>query len=128
MGSAPPWPATNVVVLVGTMTTDPTTRTLRTGDVVNFDLTTPLPDGPPLAVPIAWYEPRRGAVDGLERDLDVLVIGTVRRRFFRSGGQTQSRTEVVAESVVPTRRTKSMRSAVATAAARLMPAAESPTR
>ena len=128
MGSAPPWPATNVVVLVGTMTTDPTTLTLRTGDVVNFDLTTPLPGAPPLAGPLAWYDPRRGAVDGLEQGLDVLVIGTVRRRFFRSGGQTQSRTEVVADSVVPTRRTKSMRSAVAAATARLTPVAEPPTR
>lgn len=128
MGSAPPWPATNVVVLVGTMATDPTTFTLRTGNVVNFDLTTPLPGTAPLTVPIAWHDPSDAAVRGLHQGLDVLVVGTVRRRFFRSGGQTQSRTEVVAESVVPTRRTASMRSAVAAAAARLMPAVESPSR
>ena len=31
---------------------------------------------------------------------DVVVLGSVRRRFFRAGGATQSRTEVVAEKVV----------------------------
>jgi single-strand DNA-binding protein len=36
----------------------------------------------------------------------VVVTGRVRRRFFRAGGYTQSRTEVVADAVVPTRRRK----------------------
>ena len=31
------------------------------------------------------------------------MVGRVRRRFFRAGGVTQSRTEVVADEVVPTR-------------------------
>ena len=31
------------------------------------------------------------------------MIGRVRRRFFRSGGVTQSRTEVVAEAVLSSR-------------------------
>jgi single-strand DNA-binding protein len=31
---------------------------------------------------------------------ELLVTGRVRRRFFRAGGATQSRTEVVAEAVV----------------------------
>jgi hypothetical protein len=30
-----------------------------------------------------------------------VVVGRVRRRFFRAGPGTQSRTEVVAENVVP---------------------------
>jgi single-strand DNA-binding protein len=38
--------------------------------------------------------------------MEVIVVGTVRRRFFRAGGATQSRTEVVADRIVPTRRTK----------------------
>ena len=37
-------------------------------------------------------------------DDDVVVIGRVRKRFFRVGGVTQSRTEVVASRIVPTRR------------------------
>jgi single-strand DNA-binding protein len=32
------------------------------------------------------------------------VLGRVRRRFFRAGGSTQSRTEVVVSAAVPTRR------------------------
>jgi single-strand DNA-binding protein len=50
----------------------------------------------------------------------VLVVGHVRRRFFRSGALTQSRTEVVAQRVVPlSRRARVTRvlEAVATAIA-----------
>lgn len=36
----------------------------------------------------------------VEVDTELLVVGTVRRRFFRAGGSTQSRTEVVADKVV----------------------------
>jgi single-strand DNA-binding protein len=43
---------------------------------------------------------------------DVLVVGRVRRRFFRAGGVTQSRTEVVASAVVPLRRTAAVRRAL----------------
>ena len=32
------------------------------------------------------------------------MVGRVRRRFFRAGGGTQSRTEVVATTAIPTRR------------------------
>ena len=34
----------------------------------------------------------------------VTDVGEVRRRFFRSNGRTESRTEVVASTVLPTRR------------------------
>jgi single-strand DNA-binding protein len=36
----------------------------------------------------------------------VLVVGHVRRRFFRAGGATQSRTEIVAHKVVRSTRVK----------------------
>ena len=126
MGAASNRPATysganNLVVLTGTITTPLTRRELRSGDVVNFDISTAVDDGPPLSVPVAWYDPSAAAVSGLDDGLEVLVAGVVRRRFFRVGGQTQSRTEVVLETVVPTRRVKSMRSALAAAAGRLMP-------
>ena len=38
---------------------------------------------------------------------EVMVAGRVQRRFFRAGGSTQSRTEVVAAELVPARRTRS---------------------
>jgi hypothetical protein len=39
-------------------------------------------------------------------DEQVVVVGRVRRRFFRTTAGTQSRTEIVADTVVPTRHAK----------------------
>jgi single-strand DNA-binding protein len=49
-----------------------------------------------------------------------LVVGAVRRRFFRVGGATQSRTEVVADAVVPMRQRKRVLSALRGAADRVL--------
>jgi len=108
---------TNLVVLTGHVTSLPSRRSLRSGvDVVNFDVATSV-DGDTTSVPIAWYDPRDSAVSSFEPGDEIVVVGSVRRRFFRVGGQTQSRTEVVVATLVPTRRTKSARSALAAAAA-----------
>jgi single-strand DNA-binding protein len=40
------------------------------------------------------------------------VVGRVRRRFFRAGGTTQSRTEVVADTVVPATQAKRVEAAL----------------
>lgn len=107
----------NVAVLAGTVTSDPTRRSLPSGaDVVNFDLSTAVGDQT-VAVPIAWYDPPVSALSSFDTGDEVVIVGTVRRRFFRAGGQTQSRTEVVVESLVPARRAKSARSLLAAAAA-----------
>jgi single-strand DNA-binding protein len=114
----------NLVVLTGTVTSDPTRRSLRSGvDVVNFDVATSV-DGETASVPVAWYDPRDSAVSSFEPGEEIVVVGSVRRRFFRVGGQTQSRTEVVVATLVPTRRAKSTRSALAAAAASIMPGGE----
>ena len=114
----------NLVVLTGTVTGEPTRRSLRSGaDVVNFDVAAYV-DGATTSVPIAWYDPRDSAVSSFDAGDEVVVIGTVRRRFFRVGGQTQSRTEVVVSTLVPTRRRKSARSALAAAAAEIMQGVE----
>jgi single-strand DNA-binding protein len=49
-----------------------------------------------------------------DHDVDetVVVVGRVRRRFYRAGGATQSRTEVVADVVVPARHTKRAKAAL----------------
>jgi single-strand DNA-binding protein len=52
-----------------------------------------------ITVPVAWFDPPAKA--SFEAGAEVVVTGYVRRRFFRSGGATQSRTEVVADTVVP---------------------------
>jgi len=49
----------------------------------------------------------------------MLVVGRVRRRFFRAGGSTQSRTEVVAEAVVNAKHAKRAGAALERARARL---------
>jgi hypothetical protein len=46
-------------------------------------------------------------------------VGEVRRRFFRSNGRTESRTEVVANTVLPTRRKAQVARAIEQAVAEL---------
>ena len=49
----------------------------------------------------------------------MVVVGRVRRRFYRAGGSTQSRTEVVAEAVVNARHGKRAAAAMERARIRL---------
>jgi single-strand DNA-binding protein len=103
---------TNITVLVGTIGRDPELRTLPSGDrVLALELTVRADTGGAESVPVAWYDPPQPAVLWIAGE-EILVVGRTRRRFFRSGGVTQSRTEVVASSVVPTRRTAAARRAV----------------
>jgi single-strand DNA-binding protein len=46
----------------------------------------------------------------------VVVVGHVHRRYFRSGGATQSRTEVVVREVLPARQRAKVARALARAA------------
>jgi single-strand DNA-binding protein len=63
---------------------------------------------------VAWFDPPASAATFAAGD-DVVVVGRVRRRFFRAGGATASRTEVVADRVVPARAKARVRSALAAA-------------
>ena len=101
----------NVVVLRGTLAADPRTRELPSGSVLTqFDVTT-RDGGGTQSVPVAWFDPPPGGGD-LDAGVELVVIGSVRRRFFRAGGATQSRTEVVAEKVVPVRRARDVKRAI----------------
>ena len=93
----------NVVVVWGVLSRAPERRVLPSGDeAVSFDVTVRSVDGPAESVPVSWLNPpKRAGV--LAEGSEVVVTGRVRRRFFRSGGATASRTEVVAEHVVPAR-------------------------
>lgn len=92
----------NVVVLRGHLSRPPEHRTLPSGDsLVAYEVTVQRPGERAESVPVVCIGAASGA--DLEPDTEVLVVGRVRRRFFRAGGSTQSRTEVVAEGVVPTR-------------------------
>jgi single-strand DNA-binding protein len=93
----------NVVVLQGKLSRTPEQREVRDSVLATYEVTTRDEEGPAITAPVVWYDPPESAwkVDAGD---DVTVVGEVRRRFFRAGGRTESRTEVVAHAVVPTRR------------------------
>lgn len=96
----------NVVLVRGVVARDPAIRTVADGTTsASFDVTVqPAADHPTTrrasTVPVVL------ALDGGPRHDppaagdEVVVLGEVRRRFFRADGGTQSRTEVVASDVV----------------------------
>ena len=113
----------NLVVLRGTLVAVVRLRELPSGSAVaQFDVTT-RDDTGSQSVPVAWFDPPPSVAE-LEAGAELVVVGSVRRRFFRAGGATQSRTEVVANKVVPTGRGRDVRRAL-DAAMRLL-CAESP--
>jgi single-strand DNA-binding protein len=122
--SVEPTTSCNVTVVRGTVHGEPTLRDLPAGSVVaQFDVTTRVPsDGraSSVSVPIAWNDPTVAQLGVLVAGAEVVVVGTVRRRFFRVGGATQSRTEVVADTVVPPRRRKQVAAALRDAADRVL--------
>jgi single-strand DNA-binding protein len=106
----------NVTIVQGTLSRPPEARALASGaTVVSYDVTVRPADGPAETVPVSWFDPP-AAADRLAEGDDVLVTGRVRRRFYRAGGRTQSRTDVVADAVVRT--SARVRSARALEAAR----------
>jgi single-strand DNA-binding protein len=104
----------NVVAVRGRLSRPAEERVLpSTGDrVVGLDITVRR-EGVARAesVPVVWYEAPASA-SNLDEGDEVVVVGHVQRRFFRSGGGTQSRTEVVARCVVPVTATKKVEAAL----------------
>jgi single-strand DNA-binding protein len=106
----------NVVVLRGRVTSDPVVRELPSGSTVTqVELTTSC-DGAAVSVPVVVDDRPVTCLAGDE----LIVVGHVRRRFFRAGGTTQSRTEVVAADVVPAGRRRAVERAIARARAALL--------
>jgi hypothetical protein len=106
----------NIVVLVGEVTSPPVSRELPSGAVVSsFDIATVTSTGR-VSVPVSLEGETEIAVVGAV----VCVVGIVRRRFFRSGASVASRTEVVAQSVIPMRRRAQVRKAVGVATENLL--------
>jgi len=90
----------NVVVLQGTLSRPAARRVLPSGDeVVAYEVTTRNAEGQADTVPVVWPSAPTGSE--WDRGVAVVVTGRVRRRYYRAGGATQSRTEVVANGVVP---------------------------
>ncbi|MEI8239241.1 MAG: hypothetical protein WCI22_07430 [Actinomycetota bacterium] len=101
----------NIVVLRGCLSSVPQLRTLASGSVLwSLEVTTRSVDGA-LSVPVAWFDPP--VVPAFAGGAEVVVVGTVRRRFFRTAVGTQSRTEVVAVEVLPVTARKRVQRAIA---------------
>jgi single-strand DNA-binding protein len=102
----------NVVLLIGALRAEPVGRELPDGTTVwSFDLDAAG------SVPVTWTGTPPGWLPGST----LVVAGVVRRRFFRTGGATQSRTEVVASSVTAIGRRRTEERALAAAVASLGP-------
>lgn len=113
----------NIVVLAGELSSAPQVRELPSGDsLVTYEVTTRNIDNKAESVPVVWFQAPASAAD-LDPHEPVVVTGRVRRRFFRSGGATVSRTEVVADAVVPARHRKRAGRALSRA---LQPVVEAP--
>lgn len=97
----------NLVFLRGHLSSAPRLRELPSGStLLQLEVTTSIDGEPAASVPVAWFDPpaRCGVGPDTPVSTEVVVRGTVRRRFFRAAGATVSRTEVVAFEVVPMRR------------------------
>ena len=98
----------NVVLLRGVLSSDPRLRELPSGSVLmQWELTTDT-GGEKLTVPVSWFDPPE-RLRLLVAATEVVVLGVVRRRYYRSGGRLQSATDVVASAAAPTRQAKTAR-------------------
>lgn len=120
----------NVVAIRGRLSRPAEERVLpASGDrLVGLDLTVKR-EGAEKAesVPVVWHDPPAAAA-ALDAGDEVVVVGHVARRFFKAGGLTQSRTEVIAHCVVPVRSAKRVEAALARAAAEIEEALPSAAR
>lgn len=99
----------NLAVLRGLIRVEPEYRQLSSGDdVLSLDLSIRSADRAAETVPVVWHTPPTSALKLAAGD-DVVVVGRVHRRFFRSGGATVSRTEINADTVLSARSTARLR-------------------
>lgn len=102
----------NMVIVIGKLARPLQVRSLPSGiSLACFDVQVARGDDSTDTVPVALFE-AADSVREWKAGLDLLVIGRVRRRFFRIGGGTQSRTEVVAEVALPLGQVDGVRSAL----------------
>jgi single-strand DNA-binding protein len=89
----------NVVVLAGVVSADPVERKMPSGDeVTEIRLSVPEQGKRLLPLPVtAWHATvGKRSLKGIRKGDDVLVHGSLVRRFYRSGAGARSLTEVVA--------------------------------
>ena len=108
----------NVAIVRGRLSSPPRKTELESGDlIVRYEVTVGRDDGPADSVPVSWVGPPKQAPPELDAGDEVVAVGRVHRRWFRTGGATASRTEVAAGTVVPASRRAAARKAVEAAVA-----------
>ena len=114
----------NVVALRGRLARPAEQRFLPSGDrLVAYEVSVQGPEGRAETAPVVWFGAPATA-GALDADQEVVVVGRIRRRFFQSGGATQSRTEVVADVVLPAGQAKRVAGALRAATERVQAASE----
>jgi single-strand DNA-binding protein len=105
----------NVAVVRGRCSSPPELRVLPSNQRLAQLQVTARVDGRAMSVPVSLIDPPAW-VEGLDAGDDLVVVGAVRRRFFRAGGTTGSRVEIEAELVCRARdrrRSRALRRRVA---------------
>ena len=88
----------NVAIVRGACSSPPELRVLPSDQrLAQLQLTTRV-DGRAMSVPVSVLDPPAW-LEALDAGDEVVVLGAVRRRFFRAGGVTASRVEIEAEVV-----------------------------
>ena len=97
-GEPEPREGLNVAVVRGVVSSPPERRVLPSDTLlVQLQVTTRL-ETETLSMPVSCWNPG-GWVEALEPGDEIVVVGRVRRRFFRAGGATASRVELEADLV-----------------------------
>jgi len=90
----------NVAVALGSISSDVQMRTLPSGtELASFSISVSHATGPTTSMPVSWPTPTAAVLARLEPGTEVLAVGRIVRRFYRAGGATQSRTELVVDRV-----------------------------
>jgi hypothetical protein len=109
----------NIAVVRGVVLREPQERTLATGQkVVSLDVNVSYDDRPNENLEVVWVDPPRNLVVPRQGN-EIFAVGRVRRRFFKSGTNIVSRTEVVADLVLTSKQTSRINRALREAAAAL---------
>jgi single-strand DNA-binding protein len=95
-------PSLNFAVVRGHCSSPASTRVLESGQALAQLQVTTRGSDHALSVPVAVWDPPRW-VESLDTGDEVVVLGRVRRRFFRTSGGTASRVELEAEFVARAR-------------------------
>lgn len=87
----------NLAIVAGVLASPPEVRVLPSEQrLAQLQITTRI-EGRAMSVPVAVMDPPGWLVDAESGD-ELLIIGAVRRRFFRAAGSTASRVEIEAQS------------------------------